>query len=120
MNILYLFSGANTGIGKATATELAKRGARVVMGCRDKHKGEAVARMIRSKTKNQDIFSYQLDLASLSSIKNFVDDFNNKESSLHVLINNAGEWCIVALKIHFKQRIHSSVGGDKAVIGDEL
>ena len=90
------FPGANTGIGKATATELAKRGARVVMGCRDKHKGEAVARMIRSKTKNQDIFSYQLDLASLSSIKNFVDDFNNKESSLHVLINNAGEWRIVS------------------------
>ena len=85
-----IISGANTGIGKSTATELAKRGARVVMGCRDQHKGEAVARMIRSKTKNPDVFSYQLDLASLSSIKSFVEDFNNRESSLHVLINNAG------------------------------
>ena len=87
---LTIISGANTGIGKSTATELAKRGARVVMGCRDQHKGEAVARMIRSKTKNPDVFSYQLDLASLSSIKSFVEDFNNRESSLHVLINNAG------------------------------
>ena len=87
----HLFVGANTGIGKATATELAKRGARVVMGCRDQHRGEAVARMIRTKTKNQDVFSYQLDLASLASIKSFVEDFNNKESSLHVLINNAGK-----------------------------
>ena len=60
------------------------------MGCRDHHRGEAVARMIKAKTKNQDVFSYELNLASLSSIKNFVEDFNNKESSLHVLINNAG------------------------------
>lgn len=86
------FAGANTGIGKATATELAKRGARVVMGCRDQHKGEAVARMIRTKTKNPDVFAYELDLAKMSSIKGFVDDFNNRESALHVLINNAGQF----------------------------
>ena len=61
------------------------------MGCRNHQRGEAVARMIKQKTKNQDVFSYQLDLASLESVKSFVDDFNNKESALHVLINNAGK-----------------------------
>ena len=108
----FFVSGANTGIGKATATELAKRGARVVMGCRDQHKGEAVARMIRSKTKNPDVFSYQLDLASLSSIKGFVEDFNNRESSLHVLINNAGtgkwhQYFIQLFNIH--ARMHERI-----------
>ncbi|WAR04004.1 RDH12-like protein [Mya arenaria] len=59
------------------------------MGCRDRKKGEAVAIQIRTKTHNPDVYCYELDLASLTSIKEFVDDFNNREPTLHVLINNA-------------------------------
>ncbi|XP_060554590.1 retinol dehydrogenase 12-like, partial [Ruditapes philippinarum] len=85
----FIFSGANTGIGRATATELAKRGGRVILGCRDKLKGEAVANKIRSKTRNPDVYSYELDLGRLASVKEFVDNLNHREPLLHVLINNA-------------------------------
>lgn len=84
-----IITGANTGIGRATATELARRGGRIILGCRDKTKGEAVALQIRNKTKNQEVFCYELDLASLKSVKNFAEYFSNKEPALHVLINNA-------------------------------
>ncbi|XP_025088867.1 retinol dehydrogenase 12-like [Pomacea canaliculata] len=84
-----IVTGANTGLGKATAVELAKRGARVYLACRDKVKGEAVARGIRKKTGNQNVFAARLDLASLRSIKEFADDFIQNEAKLHVLINNA-------------------------------
>lgn len=84
-----IITGGNTGIGRATATELAKRGARVILGCRDKVKAEAITHKIRLKAHNQDVFPYALDLASLSSIKAFADEFNHREPCLHVLINNA-------------------------------
>ncbi|XP_046582768.1 retinol dehydrogenase 11-like [Haliotis rubra] len=85
-----IITGANTGLGKATAIELAKRKARVILGIRDKNKGEAVARSIKKKTGNQNVFAEVLDLANLRSIQDFVYRFNDKESALHVLINNAG------------------------------
>lgn len=84
-----IITGANTGLGKFTAMELAKRGGRLILGCRDRVKGEAVARIIRKKTGNQNVFASRLDLANLSSIKEFVQEFNEKEQKLHVLINNA-------------------------------
>lgn len=87
---LYFIPGANTGIGRATATELARRGGRVFLGCRDKLKGEAVANKIRSKTKNHDVYSYELDLARLASVKEFVETLNHKDPLCHILINNAG------------------------------
>ena len=90
INILLLFPGANTGIGKATATELARRGGRVILACRDKKKGEAVANKIKSKTKNPEVYSYELDLGRQASVKEFVDELNHREPLLHVLINNAG------------------------------
>lgn len=84
-----IITGANTGLGRATAMELAKRGARLVLGCRNGIKGEAVARLIRKKSGNQQVYAARLDLGSLSSIKTFVEEFNEKEQKLHVLINNA-------------------------------
>jgi len=84
-----LVTGANTGLGKATATELARRGAKVILGCRDKPRGDAVALNIRGKTNNLEVYCYHLDLASMSDIKSFVEDFNQRESCLHVLVNNA-------------------------------
>ena len=77
--------------------ELAKRGARLVLACRDRTKGEAVARTIRKRSGNQNVFASKLDLASLASIKEFVEEFNEKESKLHVLINNAGEVVVVVV-----------------------
>ncbi|GFS17445.1 retinol dehydrogenase [Elysia marginata] len=78
-----------SGIGKATALELAKRNARVLLTGREKSKVEAVARNIRKKTGNQQVNALVLDLASLRNIREFARDFVKDEKSLHVLINNA-------------------------------
>ena len=89
--MIHIFiAGANGGIGKATAYEVAKRGAKLYLGCRNNKKGEAVARMIRKKTGNEDVCALHLDLASLKSIKDFVDNFKGFETTLHILINNGG------------------------------
>ncbi|KAK0145937.1 Retinol dehydrogenase 11 [Merluccius polli] len=85
-----LITGANTGIGKETARELAQRGARVVMGCRDVSRAEQAALEIRVSTGNQEVVVRQLDLSSLSSVRNFTTEFLATETHLHILVNNAG------------------------------
>ncbi|XP_049754393.1 retinol dehydrogenase 11 [Elephas maximus indicus] len=83
-------TGANTGIGKETARELAQRGARVYLACRDVQKGELVAKEIQTKTGNQQVLVRKLDLADTKSIRAFAKGFLEEEKQLHILINNAG------------------------------
>ena len=85
-----IVTGANTGIGKETALDLAKRGARVIMACRDLKKGETALNDIVEKTGSKNVVLKQLDLASLKSIREFAEDTTKNEAHLHVLINNAG------------------------------
>ncbi|NXO34647.1 RDH12 dehydrogenase, partial [Locustella ochotensis] len=88
-----IITGANTGIGKATARDLAQRGkcsARVIIACRDIAKGEAAASEIRAETGNQQVIVKKLDLADTKSIREFAEKFLAEEKELHVLINNAG------------------------------
>ncbi|XP_040206696.1 retinol dehydrogenase 13-like [Rana temporaria] len=84
-----IVTGANTGIGKETALELAKRGARVIMACRDMEKCENAAREIRGKTLNHNVSAKHLDLASTRSIKEFAKDILKEVEHLDILINNA-------------------------------
>lgn len=60
-----IVTGSNTGIGKATALELAKRGARVYMACRDVKKCEEARQEIIKESGNEQIFNRQLDLSSM-------------------------------------------------------
>ncbi|XP_040901851.1 dehydrogenase/reductase SDR family member 13-like [Toxotes jaculatrix] len=85
-----IVTGANTGIGKATALELAKRGARVILACRNKEKAEAAAFDIRRDSGNSQVVFMQLDLASLKSVRSFAETFLKTEPRLDILINNAG------------------------------
>ena len=85
-----LITGANTGIGKETAIDLARRGARIIMACRDMKKGEDALNDIAEKTDSSKLVLKQLDLASLASVRAFAEDINKTEPELHVLINNAG------------------------------
>ncbi|XP_077384365.1 retinol dehydrogenase 13 [Festucalex cinctus] len=85
-----LVTGANTGIGKETCRELARRGARVVMACRDLSRAERAAEDIRRSTGNGNVVIRHLDLASLYSVRHFAKDFLDSEDRLDVLINNAG------------------------------
>jgi NAD(P)-dependent dehydrogenase (short-subunit alcohol dehydrogenase family) len=66
-----IITGANTGIGKVTAIELAKRGAKIYMACRDMNRCETARKEIVELTKNPNLFSRELDLASLESVRNF-------------------------------------------------
>lgn len=67
-----IVTGCNTGIGKATVLELASRGARIYMACRDSKKCEQARQEIIKETENNNIFNYVLDLSSLESIRTFV------------------------------------------------
>uniref|UniRef100_A0A8C7WX91 Dehydrogenase/reductase (SDR family) member 13b.1 n=1 Tax=Oryzias sinensis TaxID=183150 RepID=A0A8C7WX91_9TELE len=85
-----IVTGSNTGIGKATAIELAKRGARVILACRSKQRGEAALEDVRRVTGSTQVLFMQLDLGSLKSVRNFAETFLKTESRLDILINNAG------------------------------
>ena len=84
-----LITGANSGIGKETAYELARRGAYVIMACRDIEKGKKARAEIKRKVPSADIVIKHLDLASKASIDRFVYEFREVYSRLDILINNA-------------------------------
>ncbi|XP_048772945.2 retinol dehydrogenase 12-like [Ostrea edulis] len=85
-----IITGANTGIGKETAINLAGRGARVIMACRNKSRGETALSDVRKKTGSKQVVLKMLDLASLESVRTFAEDVKKTESRLDILINNAG------------------------------
>lgn len=81
-----IITGANTGIGKETAMELARRKATVYMACRDLNKCNDARKAIILETKNKNVFCRELDLASLQSIKNFVRHFKAEQVSYTVIL----------------------------------
>jgi NAD(P)-dependent dehydrogenase (short-subunit alcohol dehydrogenase family) len=85
-----LVTGANSGIGKATALALAQMGATVVMVCRDRARGEQARSEITTNSGNNAVDLLQADLSSQQSIRQLVEDFQHHYTHLHVLINNAG------------------------------
>jgi len=85
-----MVTGANSGIGKATALALAQMGATVVMVCRDRARGEEARSEITTKSKNNAVDLLQADLSSQQSIRQLVEHFKQRYTHLHVLINNAG------------------------------
>lgn len=85
-----LITGANTGIGKETAKDLAKRGARIIMACRDMEKADAALKEVIEASGNQDVVIKKLDLADSKSIKEFAQTINTEEKQVNILINNAG------------------------------
>ena len=77
-----IVTGANSGLGKATASALAAAGASVVLAVRDTAKGEAAAAAMPGSPRVR-----ALDLASLESVRSFADSWDGE---IHLLINNAG------------------------------
>jgi NAD(P)-dependent dehydrogenase (short-subunit alcohol dehydrogenase family) len=85
-----LVTGANSGIGKVTAAELARMGARVVMVCRDRPRGEAARAEIKQATGNDQVELMICDLSSQADIGRFAQEFKAAHDRLDVLVNNAG------------------------------
>jgi NAD(P)-dependent dehydrogenase (short-subunit alcohol dehydrogenase family) len=83
-------TGANTGIGLATASALAGQGWRVFVACRSEGKGAAAVAGIKAATGNDAVFLLMLDLADLASVRACAAEFLARGEALHVLINNAG------------------------------
>ncbi|MEJ2262111.1 MAG: SDR family oxidoreductase [Anaerolineales bacterium] len=84
-----LVTGANSGIGKATALGLAAMGATVVMVCRDPDKGQSAQAEIVAAAGNKAVELMLADLSSQASIRQLSNDLKARHLSLHVLINNA-------------------------------
>ena len=84
----YLITGANAGLGKATAFELAQRNAEVWMLCRNQQKAEESRREIIQQTKNTNIHILIVDISCLQSIKAAVKQFH--PTTIDCLIHNAG------------------------------
>ena len=81
-------TGANSGLGYVTARELARKGARVVLGCRSEVRGrEAVARL-RGEVPGAEAELGRLDLGDLASVREFAGSFPYER--LDLLVHNAG------------------------------
>ena len=89
-NKTIIVTGANAGIGRITALELAKMGARVVMVGRDKERGAAAQQAIIAQTGNRQVDLLLADLSSQQAIRQLVKTIQQKYNRLDVLVNNAG------------------------------
>lgn len=89
-NSSVVITGATSGIGKEVAMRLASAGARVILGCRDRARGDAVAAEIRDKTGLKRVDVMTVDASDQSSIRAFARHYRETYGSLDVLVNNAG------------------------------
>lgn len=85
-----IITGGNTGIGYETALDFAKRGARVILACRNFERASKAANQIMKLSQNNNIEIEKLDLADLKSVRKFCESMKCKLSRLDLLINNAG------------------------------
>lgn len=85
-----LITGANTGIGRVTARELAMQGAHVFIACRSAERSRAVLDEIRVASGNAVVEMLALDLGDFDSIRHCAQTFLARGLPLHLLINNAG------------------------------
>ncbi|XP_076833528.1 DHRS-12_like_SDR_c-like domain-containing protein [Brachyhypopomus gauderio] len=86
----YMITGANSGIGKAAAMILAKKGGTIHMVCRNKDKAEEARADIVKESGNKEIYVHLLDLSETKKVWEFAESFKKKYRTLNVLINNAG------------------------------
>jgi NAD(P)-dependent dehydrogenase (short-subunit alcohol dehydrogenase family) len=87
---LAVVTGANSGLGLVTARELARHGARVVLACRNRERGEAALKEVTEAASGPAPELEELDLADLSSVRSFADRLAAGGEELDLLINNAG------------------------------
>jgi NAD(P)-dependent dehydrogenase (short-subunit alcohol dehydrogenase family) len=87
-----IITGANSGIGKAAAIQIAKEGYYVIIGSRNEERGQKALEEIKLASNSDDIELLLIDLASKDSIKNAAEIINKKTDSIDVLIHNAADF----------------------------
>ncbi|MFB3133848.1 MAG: SDR family oxidoreductase [Rhodothermales bacterium] len=87
---IIMVTGANSGIGKEAALQLAERGARVVMVCRNRERGEPALAEIKAQSGNDTVELMTADFESQRQIRELADTYQRTHDRLDVLVNNAG------------------------------
>ncbi|KAJ8732428.1 hypothetical protein PYW07_015027 [Mythimna separata] len=85
-----IVTGGTAGMGLHIATDLAHRGARVIIACPFEEEGTNARKQIIQDTENENVVFKLLDLASLKSVRQFAADILKTEDRLDILLNNAG------------------------------
>ena len=89
-NKVCIITGANSGMGKLMAIDLANKGATLIMVCRTREKPNVALNEVSSKTKNQNIDLMTTDLSSQKEIRELANKIKEKYPKIDILINNAG------------------------------
>ncbi|KXS12847.1 retinol dehydrogenase 14 [Gonapodya prolifera JEL478] len=89
-----IVTGASAGIGRESAYQLARKGAYVILAVRTKSRGDETAAWIKSQVPDANVEVAILDLASLTSVREFADGFIARGLPLSILMNNAGIWFV--------------------------
>ena len=87
-----VITGANAGIGKAAAIQMAGLGATVVMACRSSERATKALSDIRSESKSEKVELLVVDLSSQESIHQFAAEYKRRFNRLDVLIHNAANF----------------------------
>jgi len=88
-----VITGSSSGLGEESARALASQGARITMLARSAEKNAAAAERIRERVPDAQLFHRELDLTSLGSVRKCAEGLLADESSIDVLLNNAGVMC---------------------------
>lgn len=87
-----IITGANSGIGKAAAIQLAKSGATVILACRSAERGAQALAEVREAANSQRVELLRVDMASQASVRQFAAEFTSRHKRLDVLIHNAANF----------------------------
>ena len=86
---LIIITGASSGLGKFSALELVKKGAKVIFACRNEQKTRNIFNEISEENKHLAIFE-KVDLSSFKSVIDFAERIKEKYEKIDILMNNAG------------------------------
>jgi len=111
-NKTVLVTGGTDGIGRETALQLARMGARVLVHGRDKEKGTQVLHDIKRDTCDAKVSLYIADFSSLADVKRMAEDIKREHTELHVIVNNAGNF--------YRDRLLSSDGVEMTLAVNHL
>lgn len=98
-----IITGANSGIGLAASHQLAARGARVVMACRNKERGESACEAVKSSSHNPHVYFVELDTSSKASVTRCAGEILSRWPVIDALIHNAATFDISQTKGHLTE-----------------
>ncbi|XP_061735887.1 dehydrogenase/reductase SDR family member on chromosome X-like isoform X1 [Nerophis ophidion] len=102
-------TGGDSGIGYEVARHMAKLGAHVIIGSRNEQRGLAAVKRIQAERSEAQVDFRKLDLASLQSVRQFVQSFKERDLPLNILINNAGVMLVPEGRTEDGFEVHFSV-----------